>query len=140
MAGINNDGNASLERRQYIEAFNETMVNIWKDQIHKLDVIDTGNLFSSIKLKSPLIDSEAMTAYMYWDFNEYGIYVDRGTGREVYKGNPGDIERDKVREAKPWMSKKFYRSFCNLRDFFAKQLGEDFCGAIPRILGQEDLI
>ena len=50
------------------------------------------------------------------------------------QGNPGDIGHDKKRTAKPWLSKKFYSSYLNIRDFFADNLGEEFCAAIPKIL------
>lgn len=70
-----------------------------------------------------------------WKFLDYGVYQDRGTGRETPRGNPGDIGRAKVRERRPWLSKKFYSSYCRIRDFFADNLGREFCAAVPRILG-----
>ena len=38
---------ALLEREKYINAFNDTMVKIWKEQITLLGVIDTGALLES---------------------------------------------------------------------------------------------
>lgn len=83
----------------------------------------TGELIAStvaMRLKS---DEEALSVTFEQQFREYGIYVDAGTGREVYRNNPGDIGRQKVRKPKPWFSKKYYLSVMNLRDFYAENLG-----------------
>lgn len=83
----------------------------------------TGELIAStvaMRLKS---DPETLSVTFEQQFRAYGIYVDAGTGREVYKGNPGDIGREKVRKKKPWFGRKYYLSVMNLRDFYAENLG-----------------
>lgn len=125
---------ARQERYEYVNAFNRTMVEIWKEQIVKLGVIDSGNLYGSVRLTHSAHDEKITEIDVSWELAEYGVYQDRGTGRETPKGNPGDIGRAKVRERRPWLGRKFYASFCNIRDFFAENLGKEFCAAIPRIL------
>ena len=89
---------ALKEREKYVMAFNDTMVKIWKEQILLLDVIDTGAL-----LNSPVgilcdKDERITTITLSQSFLEYGLWQNYGTGREVARGNPGDIGRAKVRE------------------------------------------
>lgn len=130
------DSTAAIEeRRQYVTAFNTTMFKIWKEQILRLGILDTGNLYNSVSLKMPCLNDKVTEIFLSWDFVEYGVYVDRGTGREIPLGNPGDIGRAKVRQPNPWLSKKFYSSFLNIRDFFIDNIGREFCAAIPQILG-----
>ena len=132
-----NEQQPSELRRRYVEAFNVTMVKIWKERIVKLGIIDTGTLFDSVaEMKIDLKDDKIIELAMRWRMADYGIYQDRGTGREVYRGNPGDIGRPKVRERREWITKAYYSSYMNLRDFFSESLGREFCAAIPRILGK----
>lgn len=126
---------AVRQRERYVNSFNDTMISIWMEQIIKLGAVDKGNLFKSFLLKHKK-DGKVTEIYSRWSFIEYGVYVDRGTGREVFIGNPGDIGIDKKRKAKPWLSKKFYSSYLNIRDFFAENLAEEFCAAIPKIMGK----
>lgn len=122
------------ERRKYVNSFNTNMVKIWKEQILKLDIVDTGHLFYSVRMAKSVISGKVTEIALSWNALEYGVYQDRGTGREVPKGNPGDIGRGKVREERPWLSKKFYSSYMNIRDFFAQNLGKEFCAAVANVL------
>lgn len=123
------------ERRDYVMGFNAMMIKIWQEQIVKLDAVDTGRLYSSVLIHSSSFDEKVVDVALSYNFVEYGVYVDRGTGRETPRGNPGDIGRAKIRQPKPWMSKKFIRSYFNIRNFFADSLGREFCAAVPKILG-----
>lgn len=124
---------AAERRRKYVEAFNATMTSIWKERIALLKVIDTGNLYSSVTGLKFVTDPEGLETEMEWGFVEYGLYQDRGTGREVAIGNPGDIGRPKVREAKRWFSKAYYSSTMNIRDFLAESAGQDIYGIFSAI-------
>ena len=62
------------------------------------------------------------------EFLEYGLWQDYGVGRETPRGNSGDIGRAKVRQRRPWFSKRYYASVLNLRDFFGENLGREFQG------------
>ena len=130
---------ALQEREKYINAFNNTMVEIWKEQIILLGVIDTGQL-----LESPVgircdKDDRITTITLSQSFLEYGLWQDYGTGRETPRGNPGDIGRAKVRQKRPWFSRKFYASFMNLKEFMADSLGREFLGIVSDALDSDKM-
>ncbi len=125
----------SIEARQkYVEAWNTTMVNIWRERISKLGVYDTGALWRSVLSLPVQADGRFYDITLSQTFLEYGIWQDLGVGREVYHGNPGNIGRAKVRERRRWFSVKYYASVMRLRDFMAESLGaefkEMFCNAL----------
>ena len=130
---------AIQEREKYINAFNDTMVKIWKEQIILLGVIDTGQL-----LESPIgircDKNDKITAItLSQSFLEYGLWQNYGTGRETPRGNSGDIGRAKVRQKRPWMSRKFYASFMNLKEFMADSLGREFLGMVSDALDADKM-
>ena len=117
-------------RQKYILAFNATMLEIWKERITLLEVIDTGLL-----LRSPLslpvkADGRFFEVTLSQAFLEYGLWQDYGVGRETPRGNSGDIGRRKVRQRRPWFSKKYYASVLNLREFLGENIGQEFQGVI----------
>ena len=130
---------ALREREKYINAFNDTMVKIWKEQIILLGVIDTGKL-----LESPVgircDKNDRITAItLGQEFLEYGLWQDYGTGKEVARGNSGDIGRDKVRQRRRWFSRKFYASFMNLKEFMADSIGREFIGMVSDALDADKM-
>ena len=125
----------SLEARQkFVETFNKTMIQIWKEQITLLDVIDTGRLLNSPISYPVTADGRFLEVSLSQAFLEYGLWQDYGTGKEVPRGNPGDIGRYKKRKAKKWFSLKYYSSVMNLRDFLAESIGDEFVGLVARAL------
>lgn len=130
---------ALQEREKYINAFNNTMVEIWKEQIILLGVIDTGQLLESpVGIRCDKND-RITTITLSQSFLEYGLWQDYGTGREVARGNPGDIGRDKVRQRRRWFSRKFYASFMNLKEFMADSLGREFLGIVSDALDSDKM-
>ena len=131
----NTNEQKSLEARQkYILAFNDTMIKIWKEQITLLDVIDTGRL-----LRSPIsiglnTDGRFSQVMLAQSFLEYGIWQDYGTGKEVPRGNPGDLGKPKVRKERHWFSRKYFMSVMNIKEFMAESLGQEFMGIISEAL------
>ena len=125
---------AIQERQKYVMAFNDTMIKIWKEQITLLDVIDTGRLLNSPISVRTQADGKFSEVQLSQAFLEYGIWQDYGTGKEVPRGNPGDIGRDKKRQKKPWFSHKYYASVMNIKDFMADSLGRQFQGIIADAL------
>lgn len=116
------------QRRRYVEAWNKTMIDIWQEQITLLDVIDTNQLLQSVVSLPVRADGRFYEINLAQQFLEYGLWQDYGTGREVARGNSGDIGRVKVRERRRWFSRKYYSSVLNIRDFIADSLGQEFCG------------
>lgn len=134
MNGKNDD--ALEQRRKYVLAFNATMIQIWKERIQLLGVIDTGQLLSSLNGLQVVENSEGkfLDFSLSQEFREYGIWQDKGVGKETYRGNDGDIGRDKVRKARPWFSPKYYASVLNLRDFIADNIGLEALNIISNAL------
>ena len=117
-------------RQKYILAFNTTMLEIWKERITLLEVIDTGLLLRSPLALPVKADGRFFEVTLSQAFLEYGLWQDYGVGRETPRGNSGDIGRRKVRQRRPWFSKKYYASVLNLRDFLGENIGQEFKGVI----------
>lgn len=130
---------ALKERQKYVSAFYLTMLNIWREQITLLGVMDTMALLNSVREDSYSASGDFKSASYQWEYNEYGIWQNYGTGREVYRGNPGDIGRAKVRIARPWMSKKYYSSLMNIKEFMADNIGKEFLGVFSEALDYDKL-
>lgn len=117
-------------RQKYILAFNATMLEIWKERITLLEVIDTGLLLRSPLALPVKADGRFFEVTLSQAFLEYGLWQDYGVGRETPRGNSGDIGRCKIRQRRPWFSKKYYASVLNLRDFLGENIGQEFQGVI----------
>lgn len=122
------------QREKFVNAFNATMIQIWQEQITLLDVIDTGNLLRSPISLTTKADGQFFEITLSQAFLEYGLWQDFGTGKEVPRGNPGDIGRARRRQKKPWFSRKYYASVMNLRDFMADSIGKDFVGLVAKAI------
>ena len=131
---INQHPDPQSEREKFVMAFNDTMLKIWQEQITLLGVIDTGNLLNSVNALPVRADGRFIEIGLTQSFLEYGLWQDFGTGKEIPRGNHGDIGREKKRVAKKWFSKKYYSSVLNLRDFLADNIGQSFVGVVAKAL------
>ena len=122
------------EREKYVLAFNDTMLKIWQEQITLLNVIDTGRLLHSVSALPVRADGRFIEIGLSQAFLEYGLWQDFGTGKEIPRGNSGDIGREKKRVAKKWFSRKYYASVMNIRDFMADSIGHEFVGLVARAI------
>lgn len=119
------------ERKKFVEAWNNTMIDIWTEQIYKLGVIDTRALYRS-PVKLPVrADGRFYEIELSQSFLEYGLWQDLGVGRELRHGqherNQEYIEaHGKKRERRRWFSIKYYSSVMRIRDFMAESLGDEF--------------
>lgn len=127
------------ERAKYVRAFNDTMIKIWKEQITLLDVIDTGRLLRSPIAIGMNADGKFSEVRLSQAFLEYGLWQDYGTGKEVPRGNSGDLGKPKVRKARHWFSRKYYMSVMNIKEFMADSLGRQFQGIISEALDQKKI-
>lgn len=141
MSGTTNDAEqrAFSEREKFVTAFNETMLKIWKEQMTLLDVIDTGALLASPKALPLRADGRFLELGLSQSFLEYGLWQDFGTGKEIPRGNNGDIGRERKRKKKPWFSRKYYASVMNLRDFLADNMAKEFVGVVAQSLDDKYL-
>ena len=125
----------SLEARQkYVSAFNDTMIRIWKEQITLLGVIDTGRLLQSPVAVRMNANDKFSEVHLSQAFLEYGLWQDYGTGKEVPRGNSGDLGKAKKRKARHWFSRKYFMSVMNIKEFMADSLGYQFQGIISDAL------
>lgn len=139
MNGNDQEQAALREREKFVTAFNETMLKIWKEQITLLDVIDTGALLASPKSLPLRADGRFMELGLSQSFLEYGLWQNFGTGKEIPRGNNGDIGRERKRKKKPWFSRKYYASVMNLRDFLADNMAKEFVGVVAQSLDDKYL-
>ena len=141
MNGTTNDAEqrAFSEREKFVTAFNETMLKIWKEQMTLLDVIDTGALLASPKALPLRADVRFLELGLSQSFLEYGLWQNFGTGKEIPRGNNGDIGRERKRKKKPWFSRKYYASVMNLRDFLADNMAKEFVGVVAQSLDDKYL-
>lgn len=129
---------ALQERQKYVMAFNNTMIQIWREQITLLGVIDSGRLLHSVVAVATRADGRFVNITLSQSFLEYGLWQDYGTGREVARGNSGDIGRAKVRQRRRWFSRKYFASFMNIREFLSDNLGREFLGIVSNALNKKD--
>lgn len=127
------------ERRKYISAFNSTMITIWKERISLLGVFDKGTLYRSVLASKYVMNPDASQFELEQSFLTYGIFQNFGTGKEIPRGNPGDIGRPKVRKARHWFDKKYYASVMNLRDFFTENLSQQYLAMMSNALSDRSL-
>lgn len=125
------------ERGKYVRAFNDTMIKIWKEQITLLHVIDTQRLLHSPISIGMNADGKFSEVRLSQAFLEYGLWQDYGTGKEVPRGNSGDLGRPKVRKERHWFSRKYYMSVMNIKEFMGDSLGRQFQGIISDALDQK---
>ena len=137
-----NDINKSTEERsKYVRAFNATMVRIWREQISLLGVIDTGALYRSTIAVRMTADGKFTQITLAQSFNTYGIFVDYGTGSNTPRGNSGDLGVGLVTRRKRlrWFSRKYFASVMNIQEFYADNLGRQFCNAISNALNPDTM-
>ncbi len=125
---------ATLERQKYVQAFNATMIKIWREQIALLGVIDTGALYRSTLAVRMNADGKYTSITLEQSFNLYGLFVDYATGSNTPRGNSGVFGRDNARKRRRWFSRKYYASVMNIRDFYADNLGRDLADTVSNAL------
>ena len=124
---------------KYVNAWNTTMIQMWQEQITLLGVIDTRSLLGSLTALPVQADGRMYEIHLAQTFKEYGIWQEFGVGKEVKRGNKGDIGRAKVRQRKPWFSKAYYKSVMALKDFLAASIGEEFVGIVCNALNNDTI-
>jgi hypothetical protein len=103
--GTDGTGRYNSEQDEYIRSWAKMMVNIWVEKMIQYRAIDSGHLLQSVRLLPVSANKIEVINFL---FTEYGIYVDKGTGKEVRRGNSGDLGFTPKRKPKPWFDKKFY--------------------------------
>ncbi|WP_443865687.1 hypothetical protein [Leyella stercorea] len=134
MTQLNGNDKQREEREKFVFAFNRTMITIWCEQITLLNVIDTGRLLRSLKALPVRADGRFIEIGLSQSFLEYGLWQNFGTGKEIPRGNSGDLGRELKRQKKPWFSRQYYASVMILREFLADNIAHEFVGIVARSL------
>ena len=124
--------------QKYSKEWLKMMVRIWQDKLDELKVWDTGRLHNYLMYHNSSL--EGMDVDAVFQFMEYGIYVEAGTGNGYKKDNGGDLkfldsnyryehELGRPRIPKPWFDKSWYISGQVLKEKYAELIGEAFVGA-----------
>lgn len=135
------------------------MIEIWKERLQALGVFDTGALMMSLKADAVVADPDYMEITFNQEFKGYGLFVDAGTGRETYIGNPGDIRSrgdayrrehglneprkkgpkwgggytsGRMRTRREWFHRKYFMSYRNILEFLAANLGRQAASQVAR--------
>ena len=116
--------NGRSEQSKYIEEWAKMMVTIWEERILLSGAIDSGSLLNSVKIRDFPTSNDASGVIEHM-FNYYGVYVDRGTGKEIKRGNPADLGFSPIRKAKPWLNKRFFYYTRRLAERLAEINGEE---------------
>lgn len=130
------------ERRDWVEGWNATMIDIWQGRIYKLKVMDTGNLYRSptaLNIKTDA-DGRFLEFSLSHTFLEYGLCQDMGTGRNTAIGNTHKKDQDgwtNKREPRRWFSTKYYRSSMRLKEFMADSIGKEFVGIFGKLEAED---
>lgn len=146
------------DRRKYIKAWTEMMVEIWQDRITRLKVMDTASLYGKINGEFSMNDSITTIQHR---FLEYGIFQDLGVGRGFTAGNGGNLEifdddyrekhglnrarswngtkskgktSGKPRKPREWFSRPYYASIMVLKDQMAYMYAEEFTGLVAEAI------
>ena len=134
--------NNTADLQTYSKAWYDKMVEIWRDRIDAMNILDTGALRGSVAGANFAMDDAG--GQMAFKFLQYGIFVDLGTGKGYKRGNGGDLEflgKDyrkqhnlgKARKKRPWFSKSWYISTHVIRDVYARLVGEKFAGIMDNL-------
>ena len=128
MTQLNGNDKQREEREKFVFAFNRTMITIWCEQITLLNVIDTGRLLRSLKALPVRADGRFIEIGLSQSFLEYGLWQNFGTGKEIPRGNSGDIVRERKRQKKPWFSRSWRISLRIMANYMQRKLGEEYTG------------
>lgn len=111
-------------KRETIAAWADITLKIWREKITELKVYETGALYES--LQNTLMGMAGNDVdKIEFSFKLYGIFVDMGVGREIARGNDGDLGFTPERKRKEWYSRIFYREVMKLREILVEKFGEE---------------
>ena len=134
--------NNTADLKTYSKAWYDKMVEIWRDRIDAMNILDTGELRQSVAGANFAMEDAG--GQMAFKFLQYGIYVDLGTGKGYKRGNGGDLEflgkeyrkqhnLGKARKMRPWFSSSWYVSTQVIRCVYARLVGEKFVGIMDNL-------
>ena len=133
--------------RKWEEGWAEMMVTIWRENILRLGIVDTGRLHDSF---SHHVTDTAGQITIAHEFMLYGIYVARGVGRGYRRGNSGKDDENglqvlgkayrkahkmgKARKKRDWFSSRYLSSIKVLARVERDLYGEAFMGNLSNVV------
>ena len=128
--------------REWEEGWAEMMVTIWRENIIRLKVMDTGRLYNSIT--EDVADIGGLVTITH-QFMLYGIYVARGVGNGYLKENGGNLpflekayrkvyRLGKQRKKRDWFENKYISSIKVLTDVERALYGEAYLGTASNVI------
>lgn len=124
--------NGTNDREDYLREWADTMLDIWAEKLIAYDLIGS-RLYKSLEHDLREQSGGDITKIEF-TFNYYGIYVDKGTGKEFSIGNPGDLGFTPNRIPKPWYNIKFYYYTLKLAEKLAEIEGKEFIYIIKNVI------
>ena len=118
-----------LNQAETVAAWADITLKIWREKITELKVWESGALYESLK-NALLMAAGNDVNRIDFSFKLYGIFVDMGTGREIFKGNDGDLGFTPIRKRKEWYSRIFYREVMRLKEIISEKFGEHIANTI----------
>ena len=121
----------SILKEETLRAWAEIVIKIWRDKISDMHIWDTGTLYNSFRyeLVRGAGDSIERIEFAY---ELYGYFVDMGVGRDVYVGNPGNV--DTIRKRKEWYSRVFFGQVMKLKEIIKEKYGEGVATSVAAAL------
>lgn len=133
--------------REWERGWTEMMVTIWRENMLRLKIFDTGRLYN--RITGNVTDASGMVTICH-QFLLYGIYVARGVGNGYRRGNSGKDDENglkflgkqyrkehkmgKPRQKRDWFAKKYYSSVAVLSRVERDLYGEAYMGTLSNVL------
>lgn len=122
-----------LDINETISAWADIVIEKWRAKITELKVFDQGYLYDSF-LIDMVRNAGADIDKLEFSFKLYGIFVDMGVGREISRGNSGDLGFTPVRKPKEWFSKKYYGQVMKLRELLIEKYSKSITAILTNML------
>ena len=117
------EGSADID----YEKFAQYTVERWKEQMKKVKIRGSGELYRSFA-HHVYLDANGDLQKIVYTFHFYGWYVDAGVGRGYTHGNGGNLDflskKGPHRRPKHWYNKIWYNQFRKLLHMLAEELGQ----------------
>ncbi len=119
-------------RRKFVSAYSRTLVEIWKEKIRLMKIMDSLMLLETVTELPDVVNNDYTDFRLSQRFLEYGFYQNWGVGRETPAGQRA--LNGTPRRPRRWFDRKYYGSYIHLRDFYADNLGQRFVNIISNAL------
>lgn len=113
--------------RQYEREWTDMMITIWRENIARLGIIDTGRLLNEHTSKIDVIEGEVNIVHQ---FVAYGLFVARGVGKYISKVGDNSL-RSKKRD---WFRYRYMRSIDTLNDVERSLYAEAYRGTMSTFI------